>query len=149
MDPVGELANIDQYNRLNVPAAVLRSVTWWKKSPLEVTAELVEFGLIRIYLPADISAAIDALRKGSLGFEDAAVLVDRYRLLHLGQGGRLGLIKEVTAALGFAFGEKPTLYTQAFPTSSVRRGFEVMSLEYRHVRLQRAIRHIEDYDGNE
>ena len=49
----GQVAKVDTSSRLSVPADVLSEIGWYKKT-MEVKAELVQRGLVRIYLPEHI-----------------------------------------------------------------------------------------------
>lgn len=136
----GEIAHFDKTGRLTVPLDLLRSVKWWKQKPEDVVAELVEEGLIRVYLADEAEPLIGALQTGfkqlppETMFDHIAALADRYRPLKLYGDGRLRVTKDVAAVLGFVLGQQPTVYVQPFP-----RGFEVMTLRYRASRLKQTI----------
>jgi hypothetical protein len=134
----GQLAKIDGSDRLSVPLEVLRATDWWADKPVDVVAEIVHEGLIRVYLAQEATPLVEALSNdladlpGDLRFERMAVLADRYRPLKLYGDGRLRFTKETAQILGFALGERPTLFVQPFP-----KGFEILSLRFRAERLQR------------
>ena len=137
-EDVGLLANVDPEDRLTIPADVLRVVRWWSKKPIDVTAELVETGLIRVYPTEEARPLIarlisDVSKRGytrEAQFERVQVIGDRYRTLKMYGDGRVRFVKEVAMLLGFSLGDQPTLYVQAFPA-----GFEIMSIAYRADRL--------------
>jgi hypothetical protein len=133
----GELANVDTSKRLCIPMGVLVAVPWWKAKAMEVKAELVRVGLMRIYSVADWEALSGKLGAGVTDIETVTALIDRYRTLKLTAEGRLGLIKEVAVLLGFALDEQPTLYAQATPSALVPPAVEIMTLAYRHERLSK------------
>lgn len=113
---------------------------------MQVTAELMCPGLLRIYSPADAQPLVDRLKAEAADLRQAATLADRYRPLKLNEGGRLVLTKEVVALLGFALGEKPLLYTQPIPTGFSPTGIEIMSIEFRNSRLITSDRSLVDLE---
>ena len=134
----GQLANMTTQKRLNIHAETLAAVEWWGSKPVEVTAELVEAGLIRVYLATEAAPMIEELKSElqnllpQLRFDRAVVLADRYRSLTLAGNGQLALGQEVIKFLGFSEHELPTLFVQPFPT-----GLEIMTLDHRSKRLAR------------
>lgn len=128
---------MDASNRLSIPVNVLRAVEWWEGKPAEVLAESVHEGLIRLYLAREAAPLVEALIEelaelpATVRFERAAIFADRYRPLKLYGDGQLRFTKETTQVLGFALGERPTLFVQSFP-----KGLEILSLPFRLQRLQ-------------
>jgi hypothetical protein len=135
----GQLANMDGSSRLSIPKDVLRAIDWWENKSVDVLAELVQAGLIRIYLAAEATPMVEALAEDiaemppDVRFERTAILADRYRPLKLYSDGRLRFTKEAAQILGFSLGERPTLFVQAFP-----KGLEILSLTFRAERLQQS-----------
>jgi hypothetical protein len=135
----GQLANMDGSSRLSIPKDVLRAIDWWENKSVDVLAELVQAGLIRIYLAAEATPMVEALAEDiaemppDVRFERTAILADRYRPLKLYSDGRLRFTKEAAQILGFSLGERPTLFVQAFP-----KGLEILSLAFRAERLQQS-----------
>lgn len=136
----GQLANMGTGDRLSIPMDVLRMTEWWKNESAEVLSELVQEGLIRIYLAREAKPMVEALMDELAGlppevrFERAAIVADRYRPLKLYGDGRLRFTKEVARVLGFSLGEQLTLYVQAFP-----KGVEILSLSFRLERLRKGL----------
>ena len=132
----GQLAQIDDEHRLCIPADVLRAVRWWKKETVEVTAELVEEGLVRIYLGEEARPLVKTLAEDVAGltnkerYERAAVLSDRYRDLKLYAECRLRLTKDVAHVLGISWGDRTSLFVRP-----IKNGMEIMSLKFRLDRL--------------
>ena len=95
-------------------------VEWWKAKPTDVVAELVHEGLIRVYLAEEATPIVHALAEelaalpAEVRFERTAILADRYRPLKLYGDGRLRFTKETAHVLGFALGDRPTLFVQSF-----------------------------------
>ncbi len=135
--PPGQLAHVGGSDRLSIPIDVLRSVEWWQDAATAVLADSVQEGLIRIYLEREAMPMVEALADEfaelppDIRFERMAILADRYRSLKLYADGRLRFTKETAQILGFALGERPTLFVQAFP-----KGLEIMSLTFRLERLR-------------
>jgi hypothetical protein len=135
--PPGQLAHVGASNRLSIPIDVLRSIEWWQDAAIDVLAESVREGLIRVYLASEAMPLVTALAEEfdelppDVRFDRMAALADRYRPLKLYADGRLRLTKETAQILGFVLGEQPTLFVQAFP-----KGVEIMSLAFRLERLR-------------
>jgi hypothetical protein len=135
----GQLANMDGSSRLSIPKDVLRAIDWWENKSVDVLAELVQAGLIRIYLAAEATPMVEALAENiaemppEVRFERMAILADRYRPLKLYSDGRLRFTKETAQILGFSLGERPMLFVQPFP-----KGLEILSLAFRAERLQQS-----------
>jgi hypothetical protein len=134
----GQLAKMDGSDRLCIPVDVLRAIEWWDDKPVDVFVELVQAGLIRIYLGGEARPMVEALIENMTGlppnirFERMAILSDRYRPLKLYADGRLRLTKETTQILGFSLGSRTTLFVSPF-----RKGLEIMSLSFREERLEK------------
>jgi len=134
----GQLANIGESDRLSIPVDVLRTVEWWKGTPVDVLSESVHEGLLRIYLESEATPMLKALLEELEGlqpeirFERTAVLGDRYRPLKLYGDGRLRFTKETAHILGFTLGERPRLFVQSFS-----KGLEILSLAFRLERLRK------------
>ncbi len=117
---------------------VLRAVEWWKDETTEVLAELVNEGLIRVYLAEEARPLVETLAQNLAGlppdirFERTAVLTDRYRTLTLYADGRLRFKKEVAQILGFSLGDRCQVFVQSFP-----KGLEILSLALRMERLRK------------
>lgn len=131
----GELANVDEDGRLQIPVNVLRSVSWWTRKTFPVCLELTRRGLVRIYPDSAVRTMLKDLDSeepiSEAAFMARAIRVDRYRFLKLyGAEYRLRLSKEICPWLGFALGESAVLFAQAFPY-----GVEVMTMEHRFERL--------------
>jgi len=131
----GQLAKVDNQDRLCVPLDLLKAVSWWSGKSVRVVAELTAKGLVRIHLASAVEQALlvdehDAHDSSEKAYLSRAVLVDRYRELALYKDGRLRMTKEVCPWLGFRLGEQAELYVQPFPN-----GLEVMTMEYRFERL--------------
>src|ERR1700731_1253294 len=105
-------------SRLSIPMEVLRAIDWWEDKSVDVLAELVQAGLIRIYLAAEATPMVEALAENiaemppEVRFERMAILADRYRPLKLYSDGRLRFTKETVQILGFSLGERPILFVQ-------------------------------------
>src|SRR5690349_2362810 len=128
----GQLANLGESDRLSIPMDVLRMVEWWTAKPTDVLAELVHGGLIRVYLAEEATPVVHALADElaelppEVRFERTAILADRYRPLKLYGDGRLRFTKETAHILGFALGDRPTLFVQSFT-----KGLEILTLDFR------------------
>ena len=59
----GQLAHIGVSDRLSIPVEVLRAVEWWEDQSVEVLAELVQEGLIRIYLAREATPLVRISRE--------------------------------------------------------------------------------------
>lgn len=136
----GHIANVDASERLCVPLDALRAVEWWDAKPVDVVAEIVQPGLVRVYLAAEALPMIAKLKSQlnelpiEARTEHLAAIADRYRALKLYGEGRLRITKEVAQILGFVLGERPSFFVQ--PLTSC---FEILSLEFRAARLAKTI----------
>ena len=132
----GQTAKVDEEGRLSIPIDALRAVEWWKSASVEVIAELVRPGLIRVYLAKEAQLLINSLlneiseRPEPTKHETTAIVMDRYRPLKLYADGRLRFTKEVCSLLAFQLGDHVTLFVQPF-----RKYLEAMTLEFRAERL--------------
>ena len=132
----GQIAKVDEEGRLSIPIDALRAVEWWKSASVDVIAELVRPGLIRVYLANEAQPLIDSLlheiseRPAPANVDATAIVMDRYRPLKLYADGRLRFTKEVCTLLAFQLGEHLTLFVQPFP-----KHLEAMTLEFRAERL--------------
>jgi hypothetical protein len=134
----GEIAKVDPSGRVQIPSDVLNAVSWWQGESIEVSVELTDRGLVRVYPSSAVRAALWVDKAENPTSEAAyiaqAVSADRYRFLKLyGRECRLRLTKEICPWLGFALGESAVLYAQAFPY-----GVELMTMEHRFQRLSDA-----------
>jgi hypothetical protein len=133
----GQIANVGEDGRLNIPVDLLRAVEWWKAATCDVVAELIRPEIIRIHPASDARPAIELLLSEiseASQQETAAVIADRYRALKLYSDGRLRFTKDVCPLLGFRLGEPTTLFVQPFP-----KFLEVVTLQFRADRLARTV----------
>lgn len=119
--PPSNVMQLDDKNRLSIPASVMHAVGWPRKEPMTVVAELLDEGRMRLYRRDDVVPAIEALAKqitedfdGDERHERLAVLGDRYRPLATEKNGRLILTEAVLLHIEVTLGERPYFLVRAF-----------------------------------
>jgi len=119
--PPSNVMQLDDKNRLSIPASVMHAIEWPRKEPATVVAELLDEGCMRLYRWDNAAPAIEALAKqiaedfdGDEKHERLAALSDRYRPLAMEKNGRLILIEAVLLHLEVTLGERPYFLVRAF-----------------------------------
>lgn len=132
---------LSEGNRLHVPRALLRLVTWFDgQRNTDIIAELRSPGCVRLLNQEKVQEKIESLRIAIASrihddpeaLDALFALEDRYRSLTLYADGRARLTEAVLLHLGITPGEFPYLMIQVAPEF-----IDIMSLMARSERLSR------------
>lgn len=134
-----DLSSVSVQHKVHIPKVCQRIIDWpSQSSPVQLIAELIEVGRIRLYLESDVVSKIDALRleiqqsESPDQLERIGVFNDRYRQVQFYSNEKMvRLVPAIVVYLGIAKGGSREVFVEARKST-----LEIMSLQYRNQRLE-------------